>query len=535
MVFFRVVDAIMRGNAYTFGHVLMLYLLLFGAGAAVASRVVRRVAEPGRWFLALQFAVGLSALAGLLFFIEVPGRIGLGGPLQRQFAIDGYDLGQYDLSSLQEVTRFTFIHAVAPGLVMGLPVLCMGASFPFVQALVARRVDTLGRRTGWLLATNVAGNVAGTLVVGFVLIDRLGTSGTMRLLAALLLLPGLAWAATLAGPARRAAAGLGATAILSAALLAFPSNSRLWAFFHSAEVETFTLREERACVNALKPLNGEDLLFVNGISQNAYPFDDFHVLIGLLPALAHPEPSSTMAVGLGIGATPYGMSRDPRVRSLEVAELCGGEIDLQRVLAARGAAESAALLSDPRIEIRVTDGRKALLRSDRRFDVLTVDVVRPQSGYSGSLYSVEFYRLVSDRLQDRGLFSQWAPTTRSLNSVTEVFPYVKRFTVESYYGSQFVIASRSPIDFDRDALLQRIADLPPGSFSPAQLAAFRTFVTEVRPEVVRDGGPAAPLEEVHLNRDLRPRDEYFLNNSDVVRLRPVPAPDGPDARPPARP
>jgi len=333
------------------------------------------------------------------------------------------------------VARFLFVHLGGPLLVMGLPVLLMGASFPFVQALVAQRLDTLGRRTGLLLATNVAGNVAGTLLVGFVLIDWLGTSGTLRLLAGVLLVPGLAWAA-LSSRRRRVTLGVGAVALLGGLVAAFPSNTRLWAFFHSAQGVPFALAEDRACVNALKPVKGEDLLFINATSQNGYPFDDFHVLIGLLPTLMHPDPSSTVAVGLGIGATPYGISRDPRVGRLEVAELCGGEVDIQRVLAARGAPESAALLGDPRIDIRVADGRKALLGADRRFDMVTVDVVRPQAGYSGSLYSVEFYQLIRSRLQEDGLFSQWAPTPRSFNSVTEVFPYVMRFSVASYDGSR---------------------------------------------------------------------------------------------------
>ncbi|HEX2046889.1 MAG TPA: fused MFS/spermidine synthase [Acidimicrobiales bacterium] len=532
VVFFRVVDAIMRGNAYTFGHLLMLYLLLFGAGAAIGARLVRRAAQPGRWFLALQFGVGVTALAGLLVFVEVPGRIGLGGPLERQFAIDGYDLGQYDLSSLQEVVRFTFIHLAGPLLVMGLPVLLMGASFPFVQALVAQRVDTLGRRTGVLLATNVAGNVAGTLVVGFLLIDRLGTSGALRLLAGLLLLPGLAFAATAAVRSQRVGLGTGAVALLGLLVAVFPSNVRLWAFFHSADMEEFALEEERACVNALKPLKGDEVLFVNGISQNGYPFDDFHVLIGLLPTLIHPSPDTTMAVGLGIGATPYGISRDPRVASLQVAELCGGELELQRLLAARGAAESERLLHDPRIRIRVADGRRALLTTDARFDVTTVDVVRPQTGYSGSLYSVEFYRLIASRLEDDGLFAQWAPTPRSLNSVTEVFPYVSRFTVSSYYGSQFVVASRRPIPFDRETVLDRLAGLPAGSFSAVQTQALADFVDGAEPEVIRDGGPPMPLDEQHLNRDLRPRDEFFLNNSPEVRVRPRPPSDATRPRSP---
>ncbi len=517
IVFFRLVDALMRSNSYTFGHVLSLYLLLFGAGAAVASRFVGRARRPDRWFLGIQFAVGVLALIGPLALVELPRRLGVEGPFTSHFAIDGYNVGGYRFDSPREIARVGFVHLFGPLLIMGAPVLAMGASFPFVQRLVAERVDTLGRRTGLLLLANITGNVTGTLVVGFVLIDRLGSSGTLRFLAALLLLPGLAAAATAPRDWRRPALGAGVLALLLGLIAVFPSNFRMWAFFHSAPLDDFALSEDRACVNALKKVKGEDFLFINATSQNGYPFDDFHVLVGLLPTLLHPDPRQAMAVGLGIGATPYGMTRDPRLRHLDVVEICGGEIELLRVLGSRGAVEMGRLLDDPRVDARVGDGRKFLLSSEKRYDVLTVDVVRPQSAFSGNLYSVEFYELLRSRLDGDGVVSQWIATPRVLNSATEVFPHVMRFPVASYNDSPFMVASQQPIVFDRAAVLERYRALEPSlAFSPAQAASILDFLMTVEPGTV---SVERPIGEDGLNRDLAPRDEYFLNNSQNVEIR----------------
>jgi spermidine synthase len=342
-------------------------------------------------------------------------------------------------------------------------------------------------------------------------------------LAGLLLLPGLAAAATAVGRTRRVALAAGAVVVLGATAAAFPSNTRLWAYLHSAGPGSeFALVEDRACVNALKDIKGEDLLFINATSQNGHPFDDFHVLIGLLPALLHGAPERAVAVGLGIGATPYGMSRDRRVRRLDVVEICGGEVGLQRVLAHRGAVESQRLLAEERVDIHVGDGRKFLLGTDERFDVVTVDVVRPQSAYSGSLYSVEFYELLRSRLQPGGLLSQWIPTPRALNSVTEVFPYVMSFTVASYNGSQFFVASSAPITFDRDAVLARFRNLVSESFTPNQTRSIEEFLSTVEPTPIVAGGAPPPVVAGGLNRDLMPRDEYFLNNPLTVPARTAP-------------
>ncbi len=46
VVYFRLVDGIMRSNSYTFAHVLTLYLILFGAGAAAAGSEHDGLAHP---------------------------------------------------------------------------------------------------------------------------------------------------------------------------------------------------------------------------------------------------------------------------------------------------------------------------------------------------------------------------------------------------------------------------------------------------------------------------------------------------------
>ena len=88
-----------------------------------------------------------------------------------------------------------------------------------------------------------------------------------------------------------------------------------------------------------------------------------------------------------------------------------------------------------------------------------------------------------------------------------------RFSVASYDGSQFFIASQQPIVFDRRQILDRLQALSPTSaFSPAQVESITQFLSTVEPATGRSGEPAASTSEDRLNRDLAPRDEYFLNN-----------------------
>src|SRR6185503_7408255 len=210
IVYFRLVDGIMRSNSYTFAHVLTLYLLLFGAGAAAAGERARRAARPDTAFLWVQFWIGAASLLGVIVLLNPPPLFGLKQSLEQYFRGEGFIYGFESVTDLRSGMAAVFAHLLAPALVMGAPVFLMGYAYPFIAALVLRRDSALGRHTGALMACNILGNVAGSLVGGFVLLDRLGTAGTLALLAALLMALGVT--AALRAPrarAPRAAAALG--------------------------------------------------------------------------------------------------------------------------------------------------------------------------------------------------------------------------------------------------------------------------------------------------------------------------------------
>jgi len=512
VVYLRLVDALMRSNAYTFAHVLTLYLVCFATGSALGSRWVSRSTQPGLTFLRLQLGIGATALLGLLVLVFIPVPA-LRGMFDSYFASDGYlATGPSMPETARAAGKFLFVYLLGPFTVMGLPVLFMGIAYPFIQAEVSRELSRLGRGTGRLLFANIVGNVVGTLAVSFFLLDTLGSAGTLRLLAVLSV--GLGLVGLVAGwrlTPRPSAAWFVAAAFALAAVVVFPSNDRLWAFLHSAKAEGFVLVEERACVNAwVTKERGEQVLYLNATSQNGWPYDDFHVVIGMVPALTHPGPKRALAVGLGAGSTAWGLLQDERLTSVECVEICGGEVDLIRQLATqRASRESKQLLDDPRSKLLVGDGRKHLLSATEPWDVITVDAMRPNGASAGNVYSLEFYQLVSTHLATGGLFAQWVPTTRVMTTVKQVFPHVLVMDVPGGRGS-FLLASSSPVVFDRDALTQRLAARA-RDFSEEQRRSVLDFAAKVQPRVERAGEAPPIVTPGAVNTDLFPRDEYFLN------------------------
>ena len=508
--FFRFVGAMTRSNSYSFATVLTVYLAFFAVGAALGSRLVRRVRDARVWFLGLQCAIGLSALAVVVATIHVLPAMGLRERLTAWFNTDGFASG-YDLSNVADVALFG---VGLPALVVGPPVLLMGASFPFVERVVVDRLTSVGRRTGALLAVNTFGNVAGTLLVGFFSFEVLGTAGTFRLLSVLLVVVGLAALTPLLARRRRVVSVAGVTVGLVALVGSSPGDQRLWGFLSGlADGQELMVAEDAACASVLERHSERELqLAIGGATQNGYPFDDFHVLLGLLPSLLHATPDHGLAVGYGAGSTSYALLADGARRRATSVELCAGHYELSEQLASEGYREFVELEGDPRHEALVGDGRHHLLRTEARYDVVVVDTLRPTSANSGQHFSREFYELVDEVLTDDGILTQWVPTWRVLNSAGQVFPHIQIATVGEYHDSVLMLASRSPLSLEPAVLVERFDLRAADRFDPGQRATLRGFLEEPGATCVTDGRKVDRVDPSFENTDLHPRDEFHYNN-----------------------
>ena len=141
--------------------------------------------------------------------------------------------------------------------------------------------------------------------------------------------------------------------------------------------------------------------------------------------------------------------------------------------------------------------------------------MRPNTAYAGNLYSIEFYELVKSRLAPGGLFVQWVPTERVLNSVRRVFPPRRDSpTVPEYFGSRFLVASRRPLKLHRNRLSERLklVDLA-ASFDEKQSRSLVNWIESSDFERLWRSKQIDQAPDRIFNRDLHPRDEYFLNRN----------------------
>ncbi|WP_372030199.1 fused MFS/spermidine synthase [Pseudomonas kurunegalensis] len=507
----------MSTRTYAFAVVLATYLAGLLAGSALYARRADRIRDP--WGL---FGL-LVAIAGLLALLQLAGLGRWLVQAQTQAELFALQLTGSELAGM--CARF----AVAAAYMVLLPTTLLGAAFPLALRLV---VDSghVGRDVGAVVALNTLGGIVGVLLTGFVLVPQLGLVRALGVLAGLAVLVGLL--AVWRGQGVRRPAALAVYLVAPATLLVvlLTPPQRLAELLPGARNGVLTYYHEGkggtvAVVTQGRQGQTFNRLYIQGVSNtgDAMPSLRYMRLQALLPLLIHNgEPRSALVIGFGTGITAGAMLRYPGLERPVVAEL------LPEVLqAAPRFNGNYGAVVDPRLDIRLRDGRRELLRSEERYDLITLEPPPPSAAGVVNLYSRNFYQLAAARLQPAGLVAQWLPLptqndedSRSLvRSFIDVFPHATLWTTE--FHEMLLIGSLQPLQLDVPRIRQRLAQAAVaetlaevGVASPEALLA--TWVTD-RVGLERYAGDALPVT------DDQPRIEYapWVRPREITRVLPA--------------
>ena len=89
--------------------------------------------------------------------------------------------------------------------------------------------------------------------------------------------------------------------------------------------------------------------------------------MGRLPMILHPDPRDLLVIGFGAGRTAYAVS-DEQPDRVDVVEVNPGVLELGPLFAI-----NQGVLQNPRVRALLMDGRAWLRRSDRHYDVVTLE------------------------------------------------------------------------------------------------------------------------------------------------------------------
>ena len=507
----------MSTRTYAFAVVLATYLTGLFIGSSLMARRVDRLRDP--WGI---FAL-LIAGAGLVALLEVAllGRWLI--LLQTRGETLVLALGTSALVGMS--TRF----AVAALCIVFIPTLLLGAAFPVALRLCVGP-DRVGRDVGAVVAFNTLGGIVGVALCGFVLIPLLGLVRTLGLLA--IIAAGVGFVAVRQGHGVKKGHRQGVIALSLAALLVawLTPVERIADLLPGARNAELAFYEEGrggtvAVVTQGKGERTFHRLYIQGVSNtgDAMPSLRYMRIQALLPLLIHNgEPRSAMVIGFGTGITAGALLSYPGLEQRVVAELLPSVVKASSLF--KGNFDAAA---NPGLKVRLRDGRQELLRSDQRYDLITLEPPPPSAAGVVNLYSRDFYQLAAQRLEPLGIVAQWLPLptqniddSRSLvRSFLDVFPYATLWTSE--FHEMLLVGSLQPIELDAARINARFEQ--PGVRSALQdvgvasaAALLATWVTD-RQGLERFAADAPAVT------DDQPRIEYapWVRSKEISRVLPA--------------
>lgn len=494
IVWFRMIDVMMKSYAVTFSLILTIYLgsMAFGSFFGVYFNRYFK-GNKLKVFLWAQYVLYAYVAVSVVLLHFAVTDISFLQPLRSFF--EGYDT----VPSLK-ITLITMV--VIPVFLMSLPTFIMGFSFSVSQNIIQRDFSIVGRKVGGLQFINIVGSTLGAWFASLIGFEFLGSALTLKLVTLLGLIYVLALVI-------RKQAGSVKGGIYMAVLVGFvvliPGKKDFWKNLSGVrEHRHFVFSEDKTALSSVKIAEPHSHVFINGLGQSLFPMKDdyFHIMLGAIPAFVHPDPRDIGIIGLGSSGTLYGASGREATKSMDCWEVIKSQPGVLRDFVERTGDSSASyILNDSRLRLILDDGRKSIQKHNKKYDILEADGLRPRSSYSGNLYSVEYFKLLQSRLKPGGIAVTWAPSQRIINGFRSVFPYVYEVQETLYLGSD------SPLNFDPAAITARLDEpFSQAFYGRAQIDAKGVMINFLKTLKVVQAGKTTQSGEV--NTDMWPKDEY---------------------------
>lgn len=328
----------------------------------------------------------------------------------------------------------------------------LSMSWPFAVRLVFESGESLGRRAGIVGSASTLGSIAGAISGGWWFMPTLGIRTTFWIAAAIPLLIGAAGFVAGRKPAALRAvmvvialAGLGLAATPEAAP-AWNVIHRQHSFYHRIDVieeEGFRYLKLNSTYEGGRDLDTGDLAFE-------------YLKYWPLMLDAERPPRELLFLGAGAFSLPgYMAERYPEARFTVV------DIDPAIQSVGKqffGAGDIPGLVSVSE------DARRFLVRSPKKYDAIFGDTYHGINRIPPHLATVEYFRLIRDRLSDSGRFlmnvigSMEGEGARlpggMIAALKEAFPEVRIFATRPYAGkipqNLLVLATSRAVVLDRD-------------------------------------------------------------------------------------
>jgi predicted membrane-bound spermidine synthase len=505
IIWFRVMGVLLKSSPYMFSSVLSVYLIGIAVGSLYMNKFLERKKNVDKksLFFTLQFLIGVYVLVSFIGYFYLTRDTFFVSLSKLSFSVNIHPLLKIpSIDSIGDLTRDIYPMLDVffwPIIFVLVPTILMGASFPLISLLALSHQDKEGKTVGTVYFFNIIGNVLGAVITGFILLPYFGTERILLFFASIGILFGLFMRRTSGIEVNFLTRFSLVFIILITGILFFPGRGKLYEVMHNTVEQSIGylphLKEGKEGVVITYAHDEKIRLYINGHLEGIRPMPVAYYWS--MEALSHAKKyNKVLIIGFGGGTIAEAILNTEGVSEVVVVELNGSLIEnLSEFPAIK------KIFSDKKLKLIIDDGRRYLLRTDEKYDIVIMEAARTYMAYSNNLFSKEFFYLIKDHLNEGGIFLLREPLgTGMLKTVLSVFDYVKRYW-------EFSLISDSPLEKNvkqRDILLENIIS-----------DKMRTRVRDILKkrtsrEISKDDLSREEFSYYSINTDWKPMSEYYI-------------------------
>ena len=455
VIWTRVLSLMFGATVYTFSLILAVFLIGLGIGSTVGSALSKGMVRPRIALAWCQILLcGAIAWAALILYRSLPYW-----PIDPSLATGPWQNMEIDLVRT--------MWAVLPAAIL------WGASFPLALAAAASHQQDPARLVGGVYAANTVGAIIGSLGASLILVAWLGSQHAQQLLVAIAAISGL----ILFGSAKlssKSAVAIAASLALYAALLVYSIPglpARLVEYGRFAPMRgkdntVIYVGEGLTASVAVSKLPDGIMNYHNAgkVQASSDPADmKLQRMLGHLTTLIPENPRRVMVIGCGAGVTAGAVSIEPKLEKETIVEI---EPLVPSVVSTYFGDYNFNVVKNPKVEVRIDDGRHYLLTTKEKFDGITSDPLDPWVKGAAALYTREFFEVAKQHLNPGGVVTQFVQLYESneeavkseIATFFEVFPHGLVFanTVAGQGYDVVLVGQAEPTRIDVDKMEARL-------------------------------------------------------------------------------
>ncbi|HEU4637336.1 MAG TPA: fused MFS/spermidine synthase, partial [Candidatus Binatia bacterium] len=324
----RALTLVIGSSIYSFTTMLVTFLIGLALGGFIYARFLGQREPRLSNFGLIELWVGLAALATIPLFERLP--------LIFVRLLHGFG---------DTFTVFLYLQIFLSALVMFLPTVLLGMTFPLVARLFTQSLYRVGSGVGSSYAANTIGAVLGAFAGGFILIPTIGVQNAIIFAVVMNLLIGCALVASDPKLAPLPRAMLSVAVLILAVLVPFkvqrwdphiltsgvtiyndryeslPSDSLRIEEMKRDDILFY--REGLTTTVSVHQISGSDYIYFksNGKIDGSYGDALSQLMTSYIPMLLHPKAEQALTIGLGSGHSAKALATFDTVKEIEVIEI----------------------------------------------------------------------------------------------------------------------------------------------------------------------------------------------------------------------